>query len=252
MSTITNIQPNRQNRSTLTQYPSSQQAVDIKHKQLQSDQQLFSNLTVLKHALATPLTNILLNLEVIFADRHFNRMKPNCQHYLSSAWLSAKYIKRIMDNTTHLSQQFYVAEAIKEVLAIYPPKKSNCHLIPFIKIDDQCRLNGSRIYFQEIVICLLNNAFEAYQPNSSNRLVILTVEKIDEKMCLRVVDGGRGFESLAESNGLYLSDSNKDSGGTGLVFAQKALKQYFQGKMKIKTFHKRGSSVACFFPLSKK
>ena len=89
---------------------------------LNHQQKFFSSLRILRHASATPITNIIINLELLDQNIKTEYQKSNHQYYLHRALLSAKYLKNVM-NQTHLRTQqkkFLLKEAIQEVLAYAP------------------------------------------------------------------------------------------------------------------------------------
>jgi light-regulated signal transduction histidine kinase (bacteriophytochrome) len=217
----------------------------------------FSTLKVVQHSCATPISNILINLQLLMQNNDFHQTKTNYQHYLSQALLSAKYLKNIMQTAsvkTLRKQKFCVKSALKEVLTIAQKPEIECQLIPFLKLNPNLNLVGSKIHFQESIICLLNNAFESYQSDDFNRLVILIADNEEDQLIIKVTDGGSGFKLQEESQPskvqkLKLSDSET---GTGLKFVKKSLSLHFKAELKMSSYPNKGTTVSCYFPLSKK
>ncbi len=217
----------------------------------------FSTLKVVQHSCATPISNILINLQLVMKSDISHQNKSNYQHYLSQALLSARYLKNIMQTASINSikkQKFSVKGALKEVLTIAKKPDTECQLIPFLKIEPGLELAGSRIHFQESIICLLNNAFESYQPNNINKLVILIAENKDNQLVIRITDGGSGFKFNQKSQPkfnqeLVLRDSQA---GTGLQFVKKSLSAHFKAKLKLISYPGKGTTICCHFPLTRK
>ncbi len=213
----------------------------------------FSSLKILEHSTATPITTILLNLELLSQDDTFNQAKSNCSHYLKRALLSAKYLRKVMKQCSQPMnlQTFNVRPALKEVVNICQQPAQQGQLISFIKIADNLTLTGCQLYFQEAVICLLNNAFQAYKEHAPNKLVVLYCQKNKQQLEIKVTDGGQGFLCLRDKGNQPASIENVPQKGTGLAFVEKVVQKHFQGKMNIITYPNRGSTVHCLLPISK-
>ncbi len=217
-------------------------------------QSFFSSLKVLTHATATPLTNLLINLELLERDLYQTKTHTNAYYYLSKAVLSAKYLKEIMKqckgDSNCINKEFLVKDAIREMLQICKNPQHNSQLISYLQLSMQDKLKGNKLYFQEMLICLINNAFQAYQPHDANQLVVITANKEKMAIKIRVVDGGSGFLELNDSlrqHHTHCSNSN----GTGLRFVRQVISTHFGGSIKISSTCHRGSCVECHFPLRK-
>ncbi len=216
-------------------------------------QNFFSSLKILHHSVNTPLTNILLNLQLLARDAAFQQ-KSNNQLYLYRAILSTEYIKKIMQQFHQpysLQKTFCPKQALREVIEICVKPMVEGQLIPFLRIPEQLKLCGNQLYFQEAMICLLNNAFQAYSKNSANKLVVLSCRKNESLLTIKITDGGSGFLCLKDHSSSKAEFSKIKKVGTGLPFAQQVIEQHFQGKLKIETYPQRGSTIHCSFPLIK-
>jgi len=215
----------------------------------------FSNSQILKHALATPVTTILLNLELALACEPGDLVfKSNFSHYLNRAFLSAKYLKSILKESGNQKasfyQSFFLKQAINEVSII--AKKSSCtsQLINYLSIDDQLLIKGSKIYFQEAMICLLNNAFESYQDNVANKLVVLSARKKDKEVEINITDAGQGMNWLRQKMAVIPGVSmKKKHQGLGLAFAKKLITQKMTGKFYINSKANKGTRIRLLLPL---
>ena len=221
-------------------------------------QPIAHSLKLLRHSLTTPVTNLLFNLESVlnFKDQH----KSNYQFHLQQAWLSAKYLRPLMVNIDNprLNQSFKIKPALLEVLNLTKQPDVRGQLIQFIKISDCLCLRGNRFYFQESLICLLNNAFEAYQSSAENKLVIISCEKQQQELIIKVVDGAQGFNSPNQDQlSLFkLNDSvpswktsKPNHLGYGLKFVHYVVTSHFKGFVKLNNYQGRGAAICCYFPL---
>jgi len=213
----------------------------------------FSSLKVLKHATATPITNLLINLELLCKDKQLKQLSSNSRLYLEKAIVSTNYLKSIMKQCSNQQASanlpFRIKDSIYEVINICKKPKTEAQLISYIQLSENECLSGNKLYFQEAIICLLNNAFQAYSKNHANKLVVLFASKIDSCLEIKIVDGATGFLEL---NDCEIKNNNKSntftSCGVGLEFVRKVVVEHFGGKFQISSKHNRGSTVQCFFP----
>lgn len=212
----------------------------------------FSSLKVLTHATATPITNLLINLELLERDISQATTHANCSYYLSKAILSAQYLKEIMQECTNnplcVKKRFIVKDSIREMLQICKNPEHRGQLVSYLQLTGQESLTGNKLYFQELLICLINNAFQAYQSHDSNQLVVVTASQDGTMLKIRVVDGGSGFLELNDSLKKHQNTSSK-SGGTGLRFVRQVMLDHFGGSVNINSTCHKGSCVECVFPL---
>lgn len=216
------------------------------------------SLQLVKHSLATPVTNLLFNLESVLKFK--DNQKSNYQFHLQQAWLSAKYLRQLMNSLDdpNLNEKFKIKPALLEVLNLTKQPAKQRQLIQLLKISDQLALVGNQFFFQESIICLLNNAFEAYRPNSENKIVILNCEKKEKQLVIKVIDGAEGFKNLNQDQptlfklkeGLpYLESSKTNHLGYGLKFVNYIVSHHFRGSLKLHNHQGRGACVDCYFPL---
>lgn len=212
---------------------------------------LFLTLQVVRHSCQTPITNLITNLEII--NSQLTTHQQRCFPALIRAKLSASYLQEIMAQTyfTQLaSQKFKVNLALNELLNLIPQPENSFQLIPLINLPTTLTLAGNKLSFQETIICLINNAFEAYPPQSTIRLVVLSARLVQSSLIIKVMDGARGFNNLILADHGYQAKSTKLNGGQGLTFAQQIVSNHFHGQLKIKNLSPRGSLVIIKIPLA--
>ncbi len=224
------------------------------NNQIQNSENFFSSLKILEHSTATPITTILINLQLLAEDNAFHQSKSNCCHYLQRALLSANYLKEIMQHCSRPVQHktFKVKSTLREVINICQKPNLQGQLISFLKIPGRLSLRGSRLYFQEAVICLLNNAFQAYPQHAANKLVVLFCQEKQNKLEISITDGGQGFLCLRDHINRKPKLEKIPQKGTGLSFVQSVVEDHFQGELQINSYPNRGSTIQCLLPVSKK
>lgn len=219
------------------------------------DNNFFSSVKVLQHSLNTPLSSLLTNLELLAQDSQLNFKQLNSHLYLKRCVLSAQYLKEIITQAdqleTTLVNSFYIKEAIQEVIEISKNPKRQGLLLPFLQLEAKTKLAGNKVYFQEMLICLLNNAFQAYAEHAPNKLVLLFANKNQDNLQLKVVDAGQGFLCLKDSGTAQIPGEPILPKGTGLNFIEQVIAHHFHGQILVKSAPQQGTSVHCSLPLFK-
>lgn len=215
--------------------------------------QYFSHHKILQHTLGTPLSTILLNSEMALKLADSSSPKKNYFHHLNQVFLSAKYIERIltMDEnsaTTHTS--FKVNQALQEVLSLTKTPHSNLNLIAHLNLDSTVKLQGNQLYFQEAIICLLNNAVESYPSHTKQKTVLLESHLQENTLQIHISDGGQGFSWWQKQQLKYFSPKSTKShhSGVGFSFAKKVICKTFQGKISVDSKRNRGTTVKILIP----
>ncbi len=223
----------------------------------QKHNNFFSSLKVLRHSLATPITNLLLNLELLSQALEDNEADINYSVYLQRCLTAAKYLQQILRNSDlELNDQtatfFQIKPALHEVLEICGNPRKKGILLPFIQLSGRESLQGYKLHFQEAIVCLLNNAFESYQEHAPNKLVLLSAQCSDQQLKIRVTDAGQGFLCLKDTGKNLVPITNINDRGVGLSVVDQVIRDHFKGKVLIKSQPNQGSSVCCSLPLAKK
>lgn len=181
----------------------------------------------------------------------------NCQHYVRQAFLSAKYLKGLMhqcNSESQINHKFKIKETLLELVEICKKPNLKGHLVHYLQLNGNETIEGNKLYFQEAIICLLNNAFQAYQEHAANKLVVVIANVQQSTLEIKVVDGATG---LLELNDSHLTQAEIQSPislanmGTGLRFAENVISNHFSGSIKIESKLRKGTTVHCTFPLSK-
>jgi K+-sensing histidine kinase KdpD len=223
---------------------------------LSQSQNFFSSLKILKHSLSTPITNLLVNLELLSQDPNLSKLKNNSNLYLKRSLLSINYLREITQQCDKFNDRkkfckFNVHHSLREVIEICKNPREKGVIVPFLQLNGSEQLRGNKLYFQEAIICLLNNAFQSYKTHAPNKLVMLFANKTAKLLEIKVTDAGRGFLKLKDSGKKLVNIKNINSQGNGLRFTQEVIKNHFQGIFTIESQPLRGTTVSCSFPLLK-
>lgn len=207
-------------------------------------------LPIIQHSCATPLTNIILNTQLASQNAH-QKSPASPDMYLQRVLLNAQHLQ----NTLRLaespnSQSFSPENALQELLALNEGAKLKQQLVSRIFIPRPTRIRGSQLAFQEIAVCLLNNAYESYAQTKRHKLVFLSAVVEKELFKLSVADGGQGMSWWQQkiSTQQWYSSKQRHS-GLGLFFVKKTLEQEFGGHFQLRSRRGRGTVITACFPL---
>jgi len=212
---------------------------------------LFSTVPIIRHSFATPLTNILLNTEI--AVKNLAQTPTHTEIYLQRVLLNAQYLQsalRLSDSAEH--QPFSPQQALAELLSLNQHTRLKQHLVSRIFLPASLKLAGNRLAFQEMVACLLNNAYESYL-SSKNRLVFLNAIADEQALVVSVADGGRGMPWLKQklSTSPFYSTKTNHS-GLGLYFVKRTIEAEFAGHFSLRSKLNKGTTVGLRFPLERR
>ncbi len=202
-----------------------------------------------RHAAVTPLSSLVINLELAQEHRHIAQTP-----YVQQALCSAYRLKELFQKPQLLNSKksFFIRPFLKEALRLAKHNSPEVIINSHLNFPHQTKLYGSRFYFQEAVICTLKNAIESYTGLSQkeNRIILIVGKIINNHLKLSFIDGGQGMSWLEKS--LMFADgySMKSSGsGTGLTWVKNVIEQHFSGKINVKSKKHQGTTMTWLLPL---
>lgn len=213
--------------------------------------------TAFRHAAATPLSTLLINLEMIEQHRALRESS-----YLQQAVSSAQRLKKLFQLEASNTQEtkeaaFLVKPALESAVKLVSPLRAKTLIRTHLVFPDELELKGNEFYFQEAVICTLKNAIEAYDATGAdqNRVVLLTGrrEKITSDqpgLKLSFIDGGSGLGWLERSLVFAEGYTNKKSGsGLGLVWVKRVVEEHLEGEIELQSRKQQGTTMTWHLPL---
>jgi len=220
-----------------------------------SENNYFSQTEVLKHSLASPVTSLLINAELALQNVNQQHISNNFYYHLNQVRISARYVSSILQlsdsDSLQLKNSFSAKTLINETLTIAHKPNSTIQVVSYIDFPSSIKILGNKLYFQELLICILNNALESYEKKQGHRSVIITGNLINKHLVLHVSDGGKGISWLEKRKIFFYGFSRKKGHrGVGLPFAKKVIEEHFQGSMKILSKKNRGTTISLYFPIS--
>ncbi|MFH2118125.1 MAG: HAMP domain-containing sensor histidine kinase [Candidatus Paceibacterota bacterium] len=211
---------------------------------------LFSTAPVICHSFSTPVTNILLNTQIAVQALP-REARELSDIYLQRVLLNANYLNSALQTTDSIApSSFSPKHALLELLALNEGTKLKQQLVSRLPVANNFKLSGNKLFFQEIVACLLNNAYESYPQEKINKPIFLNFNLKNKFCVLSVTDGGQGMNWVKQKLSTTQFYSTKQNhSGLGLYFVKKALEEKFGGKLTLSSRPNKGTTITLNFPL---
>jgi sensor histidine kinase regulating citrate/malate metabolism len=174
--------------------------------------------------------------------------------YLNRVLLNARYMQSILKlSDTADATRFSPTDALHELITLNEETQLKRHLVSRLTLPAECQLTGNKLTFQEMLVCLINNAYESYEPKRHYKLVFLNAVQHDRSIKISVTDGGKGMNWLAQKLSVTpLYSTKQEHSGLGLYFVKKSLEQEFAGQLQLHSRLNQGTTVVLRFPLQRR
>lgn len=207
---------------------------------------LLRNNYVFQHACKTPLTTLKCSIDLI------KEGSANLDtEVLESADSAILRLTELINSVTSQNLQeskFKVSTAIHEVIILLKNKKQTSIKLTTARIDN-LYLSGRKIYFQEMLVCMMNNAIEAYDTETEPHIDVM-VQRKRNQLHIHVVDFASGMSLVAQKMACMQGLSYKESGmGLGLYFVKRTVEEEFLGKLDIQSKLGMGTHVHVVMPV---
>lgn len=195
------------------------------------------------HACASPITSLLLDTERLLDKKTVGDRKT-----LTRMKAATERLKQLLTATTKSVETFCVCEAIDSCTAFFTGS-SQLHVKKRLKANEKCIVKGSKILLSEVIMCLCNNAVEAYEPEEASKTVFIDMYKDSQSIKIAIRDYGRGMSIFelwcAQLDGV---SCHKKGSGLGIPFCVKTLHEYFGGRLWIESRKGHGTTVTLSLP----
>jgi C4-dicarboxylate-specific signal transduction histidine kinase len=207
---------------------------------------IVTNGVMFRHAAASPLSGLLLNLEL--AQQHDRPADP----YVKSALHNAYQLKELFALTyqnINKNNSFFIKSAITEVIVLLRSRYPSHQVRHYLTLGKSAQLRGNKFLFQESLLCAINNALESYQANSTIKLVLITARETNSSVIISIVDGGKGFTLWQRAMAFADGFTTKSTGeGVGLSWIRRVVEHHFGGSIQLHSKPKRGTSLIWTLP----
>ena len=201
---------------------------------------------VFQHACATPLTVLECALDTV---DHAQTKKERAEA-VQIAQTATRRITQLIHHSTQNAQEeiFSIHSALQEVAILFQ-KKHSCKIHFESTLSKKTTLFGNRLYLQESIVCLLNNAIEAYNTEEQKK-VALYASQTGNTVVIHIIDFAKGMGILAQKIALYQGVSYKSTGlGLGLFFTKQTIEDSFNGELMINSKLGMGTQVKITLPI---
>jgi signal transduction histidine kinase len=205
----------------------------------------------LTHSLSSPLTTLFLLLdECIQNPAQLSQARMLKKLLLAREQLESLYATW-KDGQISLKTKFSVNSTIRETIIVSGlSHRSQVDLQ--LQLHKSTRLVGSKILFQQMLSCLLHNAFESYDPLDPYKVIICSAKQTPTHLQLDVIDSGSGMNSLALVIAGIHGFTFKTAGtGVGLTLARRIAQEVFGGTFSITSLPQHGTRVTARLPLNR-
>ena len=202
-----------------------------------------NDLQAFRHAFATPLTTLLFIFESSTTDHSDTSLT---QTQIKTAKKAVQRLNELLslaqvqEFSELRCESFDVIQAIKELRSFFYQKQLK--LVVADELNENIFLSGHKLLFQEALINLIKNSFEAY-PKEQKGIVLVTCYKLKNSLEIEIVDFAphkKGHVPTKPFGGL----------GLGLPFARKVITKLFHGRLKLEVFRAKGAHANISLPLT--
>jgi len=206
-----------------------------------------------RHSVATPLSSLLLNLELLQSHLEKLPVANFPTHLLQQSLSQAHYLHDLVksSSTTRQAKRYYfpVKLALEAVILRLHRPWCRQHLHAHLHLPADLTLRGHSFYLQEALSCLIVNAFEAYQSRQS-QTVALTVYRRGQQLIIHINDTGQGMNWWTQRRHFVEGFSTKKrNSGMGLALVKEVIEKQYLGKLIVYSSPGNGTSLTILLPI---
>lgn len=210
------------------------------------------------HDLASPISLVSLNIHRL-NDKNQQKELENIDILLKRALQGTKYLENFVLTARKQFQQ----QDIRKTVSLNNEIKQVIHLLQYkanknkVKIlfhpQKQIKLFTNQIKFNQIIMNLLSNAIDAYEPSElqKKREINLSLETTDKNIVLRVQNWGKEInkDDLQKIFDPFFTTKKPDKGtGLGLSITREIIEFNFGGTITVKSDNENGTIFTIYLP----
>jgi signal transduction histidine kinase len=202
------------------------------------------------HALSTPLSSLLINLDLCLEALAQTPATPRV--YLEQAILDVQHIQALLSvvkpTPKNHKLSFEVKAAVQEVIIRRHQPWHQQNVLAHIQLPSDLKLPGHPFYFQEALTCLINNGFEAYG-TARHKMVTVACFKRKNQIIMHITDSGKGMSwpELQLITVRHLSFKPHHT-GIGLSFVKQIISTYYHGRFFVHSTRGGGTTITLIIP----
>lgn len=214
----------------------------------------------LLHDLVNPLTALMLNIQKVKmdseSDPNLNLIKLEINQAVKASERMKDFIISVRKQINFQNQKelFSLNQEIEEAITIlnYKTKKSDTEII--FSANENIKIIGDPIKFNQIVTNLISNAIDACSNNQDGKEINIILSKNNDFVNLIITDNGCGIASnhLNKIFEPFFTTKNNNNLGLGLSLIKKIIEESFLGTITVQSELNFGTSFNINLPLQQK
>lgn len=197
------------------------------------------------HDIATPLTVLQHNLELLVTDEFLDSMQ---QKLVGHAYRALKQIEQLVD-TAQNPQEFNLQTVVQECISLLGVNSPQVKIE--VNIPRKYSIYGHESQFRRILLNLFVNALECECNTSGVKEIVISSYKNDKHVLVDVSDDGIGITGERMSSIFKSGYSTKlDSGihGFGLSVVKELIEKEFGGRVEVTSYPNKGTTFRLILP----
>jgi C4-dicarboxylate-specific signal transduction histidine kinase len=199
-------------------------------------------IAAIAHQWRQPLNVLSLILDSIYDAWEFKELDSRSLH---DKVASGKEMIASMNTTINEFREFFRAEQLQDAFEIkdvieqavrFTDYRFSDHQIKLeYSIKDKCHLRGSSNQLLQVILIILNNAFDAFQDKEVQNPLVTISEKMEDGMSVICISDNAGgipaeaMQHIFKAN--YSTKKNADGTGIGLYLAKMIIELKFKGSI---------------------
>lgn len=205
--------------------------------------------STLLHELASPITAVLLNLEMVEPskdNKFLKRARLGLDHIEAYVLSARKQLRKEGEIS-----RFNVLGEVRKVIELLEPQARSQNVNVRLNHEGRHYLTGDPVRFRQIIANLIVNALDAYRDSKDGEVVNISIESLNKSVTICVQDFGVGIshEALGQIfEPFYTTKDSSRGTGIGLAITKQAVVEDFRGSIQATSSVKLGTKFTVRFP----
>jgi len=196
--------------------------------------------TMLNHQWKQPLNALSINNSMMmYLIENEPENKEDIKKVHSNITNSLNYMNETMNTFRDFyikdinKSYFKVVDAIEDVLSIIDNKILKENIIVEKNLDKSIEINSYKNQLKQVIMAILTNSIDALE-KKENKIIKISVEKLEKKINIKISDNGPGIEKDLEKvvfEAYFSTKDQKDGTGLGLYMSRLIVEESLNGKL---------------------
>ncbi len=210
------------------------------------------------HDMINPFSAVTMNiysLQKSSAENH-EHVKASIDRAVQASRRLERFITSVKRqiSATDTKENFSMNDLVEETMEIFNHKALKSGVALEFQSDEEIRLYGNTIKFQQIVSNLISNAIDSYEgadKSASERCVKIKIHDNASHVCIRVSDSGCGIpqDNIGKIFDPFFTTKSYEKGiGIGLSTIKEIIESEFKGRISVTSKESVGSTFRVKIP----